>query len=176
LKATAVFKRSVPWSAGTPPGRRHSAAAGGRGYGLQSREKQKVKRNLRRARGPVRTYFEEADRRKGSRENLLVMLERRVGHVSYRPGLRSLAAQARQFVRHGHVLVDGKKISIPSYQVKAGQSVVVKAGEPKNASSVRASRRHAAVASRSGWSSTRRRSGKVLRLPLAGIKLPSRSS
>ncbi len=66
-----------------------------------------------------RTYFEEADRRKGiTGENLLVMLERRARQCRVQPGLRRLRAQARQFVRHGHVLVDGRKITIPSYQVR----------------------------------------------------------
>src|SRR5260370_32123943 len=83
---------------------------------------------------PFRPFFQEAGRRKGiTGEHLLVMLERRLDNVAYSLGFAASRAQARQFVRHGHVLVDGRKITIPSYQVKPGQVVAVKESSRKNA-------------------------------------------
>ena len=80
-----------------------------------------------------RLYFKEADRRKGiTGENLLVMLERRLDNVAYSLGFAASRAQARQLVRHGHIQVDGKKTTIPSYQVKPGQAVAVREGSRKN--------------------------------------------
>jgi small subunit ribosomal protein S4 len=102
-------------------------------YGVQLREKQKAKRIYGVLESQFRTYFQEADRRKGiTGENLLVMLERRLDNVVYSLGFAASRAQARQFVRHGHVLVDGKKITIPSFQVRAGQAVTVKEASRKN--------------------------------------------
>jgi small subunit ribosomal protein S4 len=80
-----------------------------------------------------RLYFKEADRRRGiTGENLLVMLERRLDNIVYSLGFAASRAQARQLVRHGHVLLDGKKATIPSLQVKAGQTVAVKEASRKN--------------------------------------------
>ena len=103
------------------------------GYGLQLREKQKVKRIYGVLEAQFRTYFREADRKKGiTGENLLVMLERRLDNVVYSLGFAASRAQARQFVRHGHVLVDGKKTSIPSYQVRGNQTIAVREGSKGN--------------------------------------------
>src|SRR6185312_861518 len=116
-----------------PPGQ-HGTRRGRRtlGYGLQLREKQKVKRIYGVLEAQFRTYFAEADRHKGiTGENLLVMLERRLDNVIYSLGFAASRAQARQFVRHGHVHVDGRKITIPSYQVKAGQAISVKESSRK---------------------------------------------
>ena len=102
-------------------------------YGLQLREKQKVKRIYGVLENQFRTYFEKAVRRKGvTGEHLLAQLEQRLDNVVVRLGFATSHAQARQFVRHGHVLVNGKKVNIPSYQVAIGQEVSLKEKMKKN--------------------------------------------
>ncbi|MCL6481923.1 MAG: 30S ribosomal protein S4 [Firmicutes bacterium] len=97
------------------------------GYGLQLREKQKTKRTYGLLERQFRNYFEKAARLKGpTGENLIVMLERRLDNVVYRAGLASSRAQARQFVLHGHVLVNGRKVNIPSYLVNVGEEIALK--------------------------------------------------
>ena len=92
------------------------------GYGLQLREKQKVKRIYGVLEDQFRRYFEAAERTRGiTGETLLQLLERRLDNVVYRLGLATSRPQARQLVRHGHFLVNGKKVDIPSYSVKAGR-------------------------------------------------------
>ena len=145
------------------------------GYGLQLREKQKVKRIYGVLEAQFRTYFEEADRRKGiTGENLLVMLERRLDNIIYSLGFAASRAQARQFVRHGHVQVDGRKITIPSYQVKAGQAVAIKDASRKNPL-IRSSVETARGRGVPEWLEldAENTTGKVLRLPVReDIKLP----
>ena len=103
------------------------------GYGLQLREKQKVKRIYGVLENQFRGYFERAVRQKGvTGENLLSQLECRLDNVLVRLGFASSHAQARQFVRHGHVLVNGKKVNIPSFQVRAGLEISVKDKMKKN--------------------------------------------
>ncbi|HEX5759458.1 MAG TPA: 30S ribosomal protein S4 [Thermoanaerobaculia bacterium] len=135
LKGDRCFKEKCAIERrGYPPGQ-HGQRRGRRtlGYGLQLREKQKVKRIYGVLEAQFRTYFEEADRKKGiTGENLLVMLERRLDNVVYSLGFAASRAQARQFARHGHVLVDGKKTSIPSYQVRPGQTISVREGSRQN--------------------------------------------
>ena len=92
------------------------------GYGLQLREKQKVKRIYGVLENQFRRYFEMADRTRGiTGETLLQLLERRLDNVIYRLGLATSRAQARQLVRHGHFLVNGRKVDMPSYSLKAGR-------------------------------------------------------
>ena len=89
------------------------------GYGLQLREKQKVKRIYGVLEDQFRRYFEAAERTRGiTGETLLQLLERRLDNVVYRLGLATSRPQARQLVRHGHFLVNGKKVDIPSYSVQ----------------------------------------------------------
>ncbi len=103
------------------------------GYGLQLREKQKVKRIYGVLENQFRRYFEMADRTRGiTGETLLQLLERRLDNVLYRLGLATSRAQARQLARHGHFTVNGRKVDIPSYQVKAGDVVGVRAGSAEN--------------------------------------------
>ena len=103
------------------------------GYGLQLREKQKVKRIYGILENQFRSYFEKAARQKGiTGENLLAQLERRLDNVVVRLGFASTHNQARQLVRHGHVLVNGKKVNIPSFQVAIGQEIGVKEQMKKN--------------------------------------------
>jgi len=103
------------------------------GYGLQLREKQKVKRIYGVLENQFRTYFEKAARHKGiTGEHLLAQLERRLDNVCVRLGFASTHNQARQLVRHGHVLVNGKKVNIPSFQVNVGHEIGVKEQMKKN--------------------------------------------
>src|SRR3979490_1336255 len=103
------------------------------GYGLQLREKQKVKRIYGVLEDQFRGYFETADRTKGiTGEVLLQLLERRLDNVVYRLGLATSRPQARQLVRHGHFQVNGRKVDIPSYSVKAGDVVTVIGRHQKN--------------------------------------------
>lgn len=96
-------------------------------YGLQLREKQKAKRIYGVLETQFRNYFEEADRKKGiTGENLLILLECRLDNVAYRAGLGRSRTEARQIVRHNHITVNGKKVNIPSYQVKVGDIIEVK--------------------------------------------------
>jgi small subunit ribosomal protein S4 len=96
------------------------------GYGLQLREKQKVKRTYGLLERQFRNYFEKAERTKGpTGENLIIMLERRLDNVVWRSGLASSRSQARQLVLHGHVRINGKKVNIPSYQVRPGDAIAL---------------------------------------------------
>jgi small subunit ribosomal protein S4 len=97
------------------------------GYGLQLREKQKVRRLYGILEDQFRAYFEKAARMRGmTGENLLLMLERRLDNVIYRLGLATSRAQARQLVRHGHIEVAGHKVNIPAFRVMAGQEIAVR--------------------------------------------------
>jgi small subunit ribosomal protein S4 len=93
-------------------------------YGVQLREKQKVRRIYGILEKQFRGYFEEADRMKGvTGENLLFLLERRLDNTVYRLGFASSRTEARILVRHCHFTVNGKKVNIPSYQVRVGDVV-----------------------------------------------------
>jgi small subunit ribosomal protein S4 len=97
-------------------------------YGIQLREKQKVRRIYGILEKQFRDYFEEAERQKGvTGENLLRLLELRFDNVVYRMGFGESRAEARQLVRHGHFTVNGNKVDIPSYQLKLNDLVAVKA-------------------------------------------------
>ncbi len=95
-------------------------------YGMQLREKQKMRQMYRVLEGPFRSYVSEATRRKGvTGENLLQLLEMRLDNVVYRLGFAASRAQGRQLVNHGHFLVNGKPVDIPSYQVRANDVISV---------------------------------------------------
>ena len=97
------------------------------GYGLQLREKQKVKRTYGLLERQFRSYFEKALRIKGpTGENLIIMLERRLDNVVNRAGFAGSRAQARQFILHGHVSVNGKKVNVPSFLIKVGDEIAIK--------------------------------------------------
>jgi len=103
------------------------------GYGQQLREKQKVKRTYGVLERQFRTYFKKAARQKGvTGELLLQMLECRLDNVVYRLGFGSSRCQARQFVLHGHIRLNGRKATIPSMQVKLGDEVTVRQRSRKN--------------------------------------------
>ena len=104
------------------------------GYGVQLREKQKVKRIYGVLEDQFRRYFESAERQRGiTGETLLQLLERRLDNVIYRLGLATSRPQARQLVRHGHFLVNGRKVDVPSYSVRSRRSHYRSRVEPKHA-------------------------------------------
>jgi small subunit ribosomal protein S4 len=131
LKGDRCYKTSCSIEKrGTAPPGMHGATGRRKalvGYGQQLREKQKVKRIYFVLEKQFRNYFEKASRQKGiTGENLLFMLERRLDNVVYRAGFSTSRRQGRQLVNHGHIEVNGRKVDIPSFQVKIGDTVVVK--------------------------------------------------
>ncbi|HNZ64225.1 MAG TPA: 30S ribosomal protein S4 [Smithella sp.] len=98
-------------------------------YGVQLREKQKLKRMYGLLEKQFRSYFEKADKQKGiTGTNLLVLLERRMDNMVFRMGFANSRIEARQLISHGHFLVNGKPVNVPSYLLKAGNEVSVKEG------------------------------------------------
>ena len=123
----AIEKRAYP------PGQHGRRRTKILGYGLQLREKQKVKRIYGILERQFRLYFKEAARRKGvTGENLLRQLEVRLDNVAYSLGFASSRPQARQLVRHGHIAVNGRKVNIPSYQLRKGDVIEVREKSRKN--------------------------------------------
>jgi len=128
LKGTKCFTEKCPVERrGYPPGQHGQSSARRRRvseYALQLREKQKVKRIYGLSETPFRNLFEKASRESGvTGENLLVALESRLDNVVYRMAFASSRSQARQIVRHRHVLVNDRIVDIPSYQVNPGDEV-----------------------------------------------------
>jgi small subunit ribosomal protein S4 len=124
----AIEKRNLP------PGQ-HGKARKAKmlGYGLQLREKQKVKRTYGVLENQFRRYFEAADRQRGiTGETLLQLLERRLDNAIYRLGFATSRPQARQLVKHGHFLVNGKKVDIPSFQLRQGDVVTLRQSSEKS--------------------------------------------
>jgi len=110
-----------------PPGQHGQARPKFSAYSIQLREKQKVKRIYGLLENQFRRTFAEAARTKGiTGETLLILLERRLDSTTYRLGFASSRAEARSLVRHGHILVNGKRVNIPSYFVRVGDVVSVK--------------------------------------------------
>jgi small subunit ribosomal protein S4 len=135
LKGDRCFKEKCAIERRAYPPGQHGQRRSRRpsGYGPQLREKQKVKRIYGVFEKQFRNYFSTAAGKKGvTGDNLLISLERRLDNVVYSLGFASSRSQARQLVRHGHIEVDGRKTTIPSYQVKVGQQVGVKEGSRKN--------------------------------------------
>lgn len=111
----------------TPPGVHGARRSRLSDYGLQLREKQKVRRTYGILERQFRSYYKEAARLKGATgENLLQLLEGRLDNVVYRMGFGSTRAEARQVVSHKAILVNGKTVNVPSYQVQAGDIVSVR--------------------------------------------------
>ena len=105
------------------------------GYGLQLREKQKARRYYRILEGQFRNLYEKAVKAKGiTGEYMLAMLEKRLDNVIYRMGIATSRAQGRQVVRHGHVLVNGKKVDIPSFTVTPGDTIEIRERSKNNVS------------------------------------------
>ena len=163
-----------------PPGQHGQGRVKFSDYGVQLREKQKVKRIYGLLERQFRGYYHSAVRGKGKTgENLLQLLELRLDNVVFRMGFADTRAEARQLVRHGHFTVNGKRVNIPSLRGEAGQRssrCARRAG--RCSASPRRWRRSTAAASRSGSSSTRRRfKGTVKTVPTARTsRCRSRSS
>ncbi len=129
FKGTCAFERRP-----VAPGQHGAARKKVSEYGLQLREKQKCKRIYGVLEGQFRKYYEQADKMKGiTGENMLSLLERRLDNVIFRMGVGASRSQARQLVTHGHFVVNGKKVNIASYIVKAGDEIAVKENKKDNA-------------------------------------------
>jgi len=113
-----------------PPGSRSQRRAKLSDFGMQLREKQKIRKSYGMLEKQFRIFFQRSASKKGVTSlNLLRMLEMRLDNLVYRLGFAASKAQARQMVRHGHFLVNGKKVDIPSYQIKVDQIVEAKNSE-----------------------------------------------
>jgi small subunit ribosomal protein S4 len=137
------------------------------GYGLQLREKQRTKRYYGLQERQFRNLFEKAAQMKGvTGESMLQMLERRLDNVVYRMGFGTSRAQARQLVRHGHIAVNGRKVTIPSFMVKVNDTVEVREKSKKNPT-ILAARDATAHAPTPNWLEVDREAltAKVLSLP-----------
>jgi len=158
-----------------PPGQHGRRRSKLLGYGIQLREKQKVKRIYGLLESQFRLAFARAERRKGiTGANLLEELERRLDNVAFALGFAASRAQARQLVRHGHVTIDGKKVSIPSYRVNKGEVVAIKEKSRSN-EQIKASVETARARGVPAWLDLTPESfsGKVVELPKReDIKLP----
>lgn len=109
------------------PGQHGSARKRVTEYGLQLREKQKVKRAYGILEKQFRRYYEEAVRMKGvTGENMLSLIERRLDNVVYRMGIGSSRSESRQIVNHGHITVNGRRVNVPSFIVKVGDVIEIK--------------------------------------------------
>ena len=114
----AIERRSYP------PGQHGQGRAKFSNYGVQLREKQKVKRMYGLMEKQFRNFFSKAERQKGiTGTNLLLLLERRLDNLVYRLGFANSRSEARQLVRHSHFTVNGKKVNIPSYLVRVGEVI-----------------------------------------------------
>jgi small subunit ribosomal protein S4 len=137
------------------------------GYGLQLREKQKVRRIYGVLETQFRNTFEKAALQKGiTGDTLLTSLERRLDSVIYRMGFGTSRAQARQIVRHGHIQVNGRKVNIPSFQVKINDEVAVRETS-KNNPTILAARDATAHAPSPAWMDVDREQlkGRITSLP-----------
>ena len=118
----------------TVPGQHGAANKKVREYGMHLREKQKTRRYYGLLETQFRNLYAEAERKPGmTGENLLVLLERRLDNVVYRMGMAESRKEARQLVLHAHFTLNGKKVTVPSISVKAGDVIAVKAASRDNA-------------------------------------------
>jgi small subunit ribosomal protein S4 len=177
LKAERCFTEKCGFERrGYPPGEHgQDRRSKETGYGKQLREKQKARWVYRILEAQFRTYFDKAERKKGTTgENLLRLLEMRLDNVIYRLGFAGSRSQARQTVRHGHIEVNGKPINIPSYQVRAGDVVSVRE-KSRNLEAIQESVEAHKSRSTPDWLSLddTRLSGRVLMAPTRdGIDAP----
>lgn len=119
---------------GYPPGQHGQGRAKFSNYGVQLREKQKVKRMYGLMERQFRNFFSKAEKQKGiTGTNLLLLLERRLDNLVYRLGFANSRSEARQLVLHSHFTVNGKKVNIPSYLVRVGEVIELREKSRKNA-------------------------------------------
>jgi small subunit ribosomal protein S4 len=125
LKADKCLSAKCPFEKRpVPPGVRTFRRAKATGYQVRLREKQKVKRFYGLSEKQFSLYFKEASRVKGNTgENLLTLFERRLDNVIYHLGYAQSRAEARQIIGHGHILVNGRKVTIPSFLVSEGMTI-----------------------------------------------------
>jgi small subunit ribosomal protein S4 len=130
LKGSRCYSRKCSFERrSTPPGTAITRRRKVSEFGLQLREKQKVRKSYSVMERQFRNYFQKAEKGKGmTGENLLRLLEMRLDNVVYRMGFATSRAQARQLVSHGHFAVNGRPTNIPSYPTKPGDRVEVRAG------------------------------------------------
>jgi small subunit ribosomal protein S4 len=128
LKGSKCYTKKCPFERrGTPPGQHAMRRRKMSEYGVQLREKQKVRRVYMVLERQFKGYFDKAESRPGvTGENLLRLLETRLDNVVYRMGFSSSRPQARQLVNHGHFMVNGRPTNIPSYQIREGDKVEVR--------------------------------------------------
>ena len=127
LKGDRCYTKCALENRSYPPGQHGQGRSKSSEYGMQLREKQKAKRYYGVLESQFRSYYEMAERRQGKTgENLLSILECRLDNVVYRLGFAMSRAEARQMVSHGHFTVNGRKVNIPSYQVKPGMVITLK--------------------------------------------------
>ncbi len=128
LKGDKCYSGKCPYEHRSfAPGQHGNARKKNSEYGIQLREKQKARRYYGVLESQFRKYYEMANRKQGiTGENLLRILESRMDNVVYRAGFANSRAEARQLVNHCHYLVNGQKVNIPSYLVKAGDVISVK--------------------------------------------------
>ena len=158
----AIERRSYP------PGEHGRGRIKQSEYLLQLREKQKARRYYGLLEKQFRLYYERASRRSGvTGENLLRMLELRLDNVVYRLGFAASRAQARQLVRHGHFNVNGRRVNIPSYQVRSDDIISIRLGSPAEQAVRDATDLTASVAP---WlqADHENLTGKILKLPERG--------
>lgn len=133
------------------------------GYGLQLREKQKSKRMYGLSERQMRKYFKIASKKKTNRGfALLELLERRLDNIVYRLGFASSRAGSRQLVNHGHILVDGKKTTIPSFQIKENQTIAL---PPDLSDNIQIKKSISDISTLPAWLERKATVGKVLRMP-----------
>ncbi len=134
LKGEKCYMEKCPFNKRPlPPGQHGAGRKKVSEYGQQLREKQKTKRIYGVQEGQFRHYYELADRMKGiTGENMLQLLERRLDNVIFRMGVGASRAQARQLVNHSHFMVNGRTVNVPSYIVKAGDTIAVKENRKDN--------------------------------------------
>ena len=127
LKGTRCYSKKCAFERRPAPPGQHGVRRRKMGdYGIQLREKQKIRRLYGVLEGPFRRVYAEADRRKGpTGENLLALLESRLDTAVYRMGFGSSRTESRQLVRHNGVRVNGKRVNIPSFQLRPGDVVEV---------------------------------------------------
>lgn len=158
----AIKKRKYPPG---PPRKRRSKLSD---YGVQLREKQRIKRSYGLMEKQFRSAFEDASRQKGvTGANMIILLERRLDNVVFRMGFASSRMQARQFIQHGHVQVNGQIVDIPSFRVREASIVEIRESFKTNVMLEDAIKLSKAVSSVPAWVEVdfEKKSGKVIRLP-----------
>jgi small subunit ribosomal protein S4 len=154
-----------------PPGPPRKRRAKMSDYAVQLREKQKIRRSYGILEKQFRLLFQDALRMKGvTGDNMMSLLERRLDNVVFRMGFASSRTQARQLVKHKHVMVNGRVVDIPSYRVDEGTSVAMRTNYVENVMLEDSIKLAKAVDSIPGWIEVdfEKRNGKIVRLPVRG--------